>query len=69
MTMDIELLFDDLNASLEYCKTDALAKQATVAPLASTTFSMTSNEEIPVPEEESASRGHVKRGFHQQYVC
>ena len=73
MTEDIEILFNDLDDSIAYCKEKSQSKQAQIPsfnPSASSSSSSTlaSIEESSSQEDEYEGRGHLKRGFFQRYV-
>lgn len=74
LTIDLEVLFDDLEASIEYCKEKAQSKQVQIAsfhPSASSSSSssnLLSADEVADQEDESEGRGSLKHGFFKRYV-
>lgn len=74
MTQEIDHLFNDLNASIDYCMKNAQQKQLRITQYSAsestssiTTESSESSKNTP-PTEETQSRGIVQHGFQQRYV-
>ena len=69
LTIDLEVLFDDLESSIEYCKEKAQSKQVQIASFQpSSSANLLSADEITGQEDENEGRGSLKHGFFKRYV-
>ena len=74
LTLNLEVLFDDLEGSIEYCKEKAQSKQVQIASFhpSSSSFSSSSpsiaSADDNGQEDEGEGRGSLRHGFFKRYV-